>query len=225
LQGAQIRLAGIGPIPWRHALKINRPKRRALWDAATVVDLLSADVLSSPVSNQEASDMRRIIAALLVVVVVATGALAQEQAISVDTRPTLLQALDGRWLMKGDVLGKPVTYDMVAAPTLQGTFTEMHMNDVQVPSEYEARVFIGAELGSQLVIAHWLDNFGAKSSIPHGTGQVSGNTIQFTIPYESGPFRDTLIFRPEDRSWSLVIEASQPDGSWKHFARYEIRQK
>lgn len=169
--------------------------------------------------------MRRILLAIPGILFAASGALAQVNAMPADARPAILQSLDGHWLMTGDVQGKPVTYDMVAAPVLRGTFTEMHMKDVQTPSQYEARVFIGVDPDSQLVIAHWLDSFGAKYSIPHGTGQVSGNTIQFTILYDDGPFRDTLTFRPEDRSWSLVIEASQPDGSWAHFARYDMRSK
>jgi hypothetical protein len=140
--------------------------------------------------------MRRILTLLLALVGFASGVLAQDQAMTADTRPTLLRALDGNWVMTGDVLGKPVTYDMVAVPSLQGAFTEMHMKDMQVPSKYEARVFIGVDPGSQ-----------------------------FSIPYDSGPFRDTLIFHLQDRSWSLAIEASQPDGSWKHFARYKIRPK
>ncbi len=148
----------------------------------------------------------------------------QEQPNSTDTRPGILKALDGRWVMSGDVMGKPVTYTMVATPTLQGTFTEMHMTDVQVPSEYEARVFIGYDPSSKLVIAHWMDSFGAKYSIPHGTGHISGNAIEFTIPYKDGPFRDTLTYSPEKASWEFVLQASQPDGSWKHFARYEIRR-
>jgi hypothetical protein len=150
---------------------------------------------------------------------------AQEQPIPADKRPPLLRALDGHWIMTGDVLGAAVTYDMVAAPTFDAAFTEMHMKDVQVPAEYEARVFIGVDPDSLVVISHWLDTFGAKYSVPHGTGQISGNTIQFTIPYADGPFRDTLTFHAEDRSWSFAIESSQPDGSWKHFARYAIRSK
>lgn len=167
--------------------------------------------------------MRRITLAFLTLVVASSSACAHDEVQASDERPALLQALDGHWVMKGDVLGKAVTYDMVAAPILHGTFTEMHMKDIQVPSEYEARVFIGVDPDGPRVITHWLDNFGAKYSIPHGTGHLSGHTIQFTIPYDDGPFRDTLTFHPEDRSWSFVIEASQPDGSWKHFARYEIR--
>jgi len=134
--------------------------------------------------------VRKLKPALLMIACAATSAFAQDPSPSIDKRPALLQALDGHWVMTGDVLGKPVTYDMVAVPTLHDAFTELHMTDAQVPSEYEARVFIGVDPDSHLVIAHWLDNFGAKYSIPHGTG-----------------------------------EAAQPDGSWKHFARHEMRLK
>jgi len=140
------------------------------------------------------------------------------------TRPVLLSALDGRWTMVGDVMGKPVKYDMEAFPTLQGSFTEIHMNDVQVPSQYEARVFIGSGENGQ-IIAHWLDSTGAEYSVPHGTGSIMGNTIVFTIPYTSGQFRDTLTYQPARQTWTLVIESAKPDGSWQHFAKYDIQRK
>lgn len=146
---------------------------------------------------------------------------AADSAESTPARPTLLKALDGKWTMVGDVMGKPVKYDMEASSTLQGAFTEVHMNDVQVPSQYEARVFIGVDKDGQ-VIAHWLDSFGAKYSVPHGTGQIAGNTIVFSIPYPSGQFRDTLTYEPKKETWTLVIERAKPDGTWEHFAKYEI---
>ena len=117
-------------------------------------------------------------------------------------------------------MGEPVTYRMVAGPTLQGAFTEIHMNDVQVPSQYEARVFIGYDAESRTIIVHWMDSFGAKYSVPHGTGTVSENAIQFTIPYENGAFRDTFTYSQERNTWMFVLEAAQPGGKWKHFARY-----
>ncbi|MES2070045.1 MAG: DUF1579 family protein [Pseudomonadota bacterium] len=160
--------------------------------------------------------------ALTLLLLAAGGAHSQEQA--ADARPALLKALDGSWIMTGDVMGKPVTYTMQAAPMLQDSFTEMHMKDVQLPAKYEARVFIGYDKGSQAIITHWMDSFGAKYSIPHATGQITGNTIQFIFPYNSAPFRDTLTYSPETASWVLVIEASKPDGSWRHFARYDIRR-
>ena len=98
------------------------------------------------------------------------------------------------------------------------------MTDVQDPPQYEARVFIGIAPDDGTVIAHWLDSFGAKFSVPHGAGVITGNTVQFTIAYAGGPFRDTLTYDPDQGSWTLVIEASQPGGAWRHFARYDIRR-
>lgn len=136
----------------------------------------------------------------------------------------LLRQLEGSWRMEGDVRGKPVTYKMVAEPALQGTFTAMRMQDVAVPAQYEAAVYIGYDEASKTVIAHWMDSFGPKSSIPHGAGHIDGNTIEFIVPYATGPFRNTWRYDPVSRSWQFVLESSRPDGSWKHFARYEVRR-
>jgi hypothetical protein len=150
---------------------------------------------------------------------------AQEIILREDLRPSLLKLLDGEWLMKGDVLGKPVTYLLVAGPTLQARFTELHMRDLAEPPQYEARVFLGVDAESSDLIAHWMDSFGARYSIPHGTGRIDGSTLQFTFPYPDGPFRDTFEFDPRNSTWHFRIEAGQPDGSWKHFARYDVRRK
>lgn len=136
----------------------------------------------------------------------------------------LLRQLDGDWRMSGDVRGKPVTYRMTAEPALQGTFTALRMKDVQVPAQYEAVVYIGYDAASKTVIAHWMDSFGPKYSIPHGTGQIDGNTIQFVFPYATGPFRNTWRYDPAAGSWQFALESGQPDGTWKHFARYEVKR-
>jgi hypothetical protein len=141
-----------------------------------------------------------------------------------DARPGLLRSLDGNWVMSGDVKGKPVSYTMVAAPALQGAFTEMRMKDVQVPAKYEAAVFIGYDEASQTILVHWMDSYGAKYSIPHGTGHIAGNIMQFIFPYQTGQFRNTMTYTPETSTWQFKLEAAQPDGSWKHFARYDVKR-
>lgn len=158
-------------------------------------------------------------------VLVAARAFAAGSDAGPGPRPPLLQRLDGEWIMTGDVQGKPVTYTMVAHATLGGAFTELHMLDQGEPSGYEARVFIGHAETGDAVIVHWLDSFGARYSIPHGTGRLAGNAIEFTIAYADGPFRDTLVFEPRTERWELRIAAGQPDGSWAHFARYEPRRR
>jgi hypothetical protein len=161
----------------------------------------------------------------VVLVLAATSSHAEVRENTNDARPALLRALDGNWVMSGDVRGKPVSYTMVAAPALQGTFTEMRMKDAQVPAKYEAAVFIGYDAADQTVLAHWMDNFGPKYSIPHATGHIAGNTIQFIFPYKTGAFRDTLTYSPETSTWQFELESAQPDGSWKHFARYDVKRK
>lgn len=168
--------------------------------------------------------MRILLPLLLSTVLATAGVHAAPPTAPADARPALLQALDGDWIMTGDVMGKPVRYTMAATPTLNATFTEMHMKDVQVPARYEARVFIGYDQGSQAIIAHWMDVFGAKGSIPHATGRITESTIEFTLPYASAPFRDTLRYQAETASWTLDIESAKPDGTWQHFARYDIRR-
>ena len=168
--------------------------------------------------------MRSLITAAAIVCCGAQVAVAGEPVTPADSRPALLKALDGRWIMTGDVMGKPVTYTLEAGPTLQGAFTELHMTDVQDPPQYEARVYIGVAPDDGTVIAHWMDSFGAQFSVPHGSGAISGNTVRFTIAYADGPFRDTLAYDADAGAWILEIEASQPGGAWQHFARYDIRR-
>ena len=152
----------------------------------------------------------------------AASASAQEPVVA--GRPALLAALEGKWTMRGDVRGKPVTYAMEARPVLQDKFVELHMRDVGVSSEYEARVFIGVDPATGTVIAHWMDNHGAQASIPHATGHIAGDTLQFTFPYKSGQFRDTFTYDRAAASWVFLLEAQGKDGSWKHFARYQVEK-
>jgi hypothetical protein len=168
--------------------------------------------------------MRNVRRPLLTLLVVSVTAPAQAQS-PPDVRPELLKALDGRWVMTGDVMRKPVTYDLESGPVLAAAFTELHMKDVQVPAEYEARVFLGWDDASKTVIVHWLDSFGGRYSIPHGTGRIDGTSIVFTIAYPDGPFRDMLTYDPAAQAWSFLIEAGQKDGSWQHFAAYQIRRR
>jgi hypothetical protein len=33
-----------------------------------------------------------------------------------------------------------------------------------------------------------------------------------------------LTYSPETSSWIFVLESAQADGSWKHFARYNVKR-
>jgi hypothetical protein len=139
---------------------------------------------------------------------------------------SLLQHLVGTWRMQGAVGGRPATYSLDAARVLGNTFVELHMVDASRPPTYEARVFIGADTTSGMVIAHWLDMFGAAYSIPHATGSVRGDTLLFTFAYSTGPFRDTFIYDRNADTWHFRLEqASATGGPWRPFAEYEVRRR
>ena len=66
------------------------------------------------------------------------------------------------------------------------------------------------DAASKTIIAHWMDSFGAKYSVPHGSGDIAGNVITFTIPYPSGPFRNTWRFDPAGATWRRGRRTSPP---------------
>ena len=109
---------------------------------------------------------------------------AEEPANAGDARPRILRALDGAWVMSGDVKGKPVTYKMVAARALQGTFTELRMKDVQVPAKYEATVFVGYDATSRTIIAHWIVT---DLNLQFPTQQVTLTAIPFSSFFPTKP--------------------------------------
>jgi hypothetical protein len=137
----------------------------------------------------------------------------------------LLDRLLGQWHMTGSVRGEPARYALEATRVLQRCFVELHMEDVNRPPAYEARVFIGVDSAAGQYIVHWLDRFGAAFSIPHGTGEARGDTIQFTVPYATGAFRDTFVYDRRTDAWDFRLEAADSAGGWRLFARYDVRRR
>jgi hypothetical protein len=137
---------------------------------------------------------------------------------------SLLDHLVGTWRMVGQVHGQPVRYALAVDRVLHGQYVELHMTDVNQPSRYEARVFVGADTVAGRVLVHWLDNFGAAFSVPAGSGSVAGDTLRFYIPYSTGPFRDTFIYDPATDAWIFRLESGDGSGAWRPFADYDVRR-
>lgn len=136
----------------------------------------------------------------------------------------LLDRLVGDWTMTGHVRNEPVTYRLTAKRVLEARYVELHMIDAATPPGYEARVFLGMDPAHGVLIAHWLDSFGAGYSIPHGTGAATSDTLRFEIPYAGGPFRDAFAWRAADGTWDFAIHAADSTGGWSEFARYTLRR-
>jgi hypothetical protein len=138
---------------------------------------------------------------------------------------SLLGRLEGRWQMTGTVMGDSATYRLDVTRTLQGRFVEMHMEDVNRPPLYEARVFIGVDSAGTGYIAHWLDAFGASSSIPHGTGSARGDTLHLQFAYPSNPFRDIFVYDRARDTWYFRLESADSQGGWELFGEYLVKRR
>ncbi|HHQ49352.1 MAG TPA: hypothetical protein ENK19_10790 [Acidobacteria bacterium] len=131
-----------------------------------------------------------------------------------------LDALSGRWTLRGTVMGKPVVNEIEARWVLGHRFLELHLTDTASPPQYEALIFLGREAKTGRYIAHWLDVAGAGPSKVLGSGTRSGDTLVLSFPYPGATFRDTFTLDRKTGTWTLLIE-SHPDGKpWSTFASY-----
>lgn len=54
------------------------------------------------------------------------------------------------------------------------------------------------------------------------TGKRKGETLVIQFPYAEAAFKDTFVYQPDSRSWSLLIESQKPRGGWSNFATYTL---
>ncbi|MFO1425944.1 MAG: DUF1579 family protein [Steroidobacteraceae bacterium] len=135
-----------------------------------------------------------------------------------------LKALAGPWTMRGTLMGQPVQYRAEGRWVLDNGFLQLDMVDVAEPPQYRASVFIGFDREHTDYVVHWLDNSGAAGARVVGTGRLKGRTLTLDFPYADGVFRDELYVDEDAVSGSLAIDAREPDGSWKPFARYTLER-
>jgi hypothetical protein len=158
----------------------------------------------------------------LALILTASAAFAQAPARA--RTDSLLDAFVGTWNVTGTTRGKTTRYRMEARRVLQNKYVELHLVDVMSkPPGYEARVIIGEAAEPGQYIAHWIDNFGAKYSVPTASGKQVDDTLFLDFPYPDGAFHDTFSYDRKRRSWHMLLESADGNG-WKVFADYDARR-
>jgi hypothetical protein len=133
----------------------------------------------------------------------------------------LLDNLQGRWKLKGTIVGHPGDADLDAAWTLNHQFLKLHeKGTAAIPGRtmYEADVYLGHDNASERYVAHWIDIYGGRFSETLGYGTRAGNTIRFVFEYPDGPFHNTFTWNPEAKSWRFLLEQKNDQGKWSVFA-------
>jgi hypothetical protein len=164
---------------------------------------------------------REIFCAIGLFVALGTGGVVRaEEARSADN--AYLDALQGDWDMTGTLRGKPVKYRARGERILQGGFLRLHMIDAADVPTYEADLFLGYDAHADDFIGHWLDRFGAAGARVVASGKRNAETLVIEFPYAEAAFRDTFVYDPNSRIWSLLIESQAPGGGWSNFAMYTL---
>ena len=133
-----------------------------------------------------------------------------ERAASADTQ--YLDALIGKWDMRGTLGGQPVRYHAFAGRVLMGGFVRLHMLDAAASPQYEADLYLGFDDKTGDYVGHWLDRFGAAGARVVANGHRNGEELILIFPYADGWFRDTFTRHPDTGTWSLLIESQARTG-------------
>src|SRR5574338_537676 len=129
----------------------------------------------------------------------------------------LLDKLEGKWQLTGNIGGRNVENNFSAQWVLNHQFMELIFEDVATPPSYMAHVYIGYDCVSERYVVHWFDFFGGRLSETLGYGTASGQTINLRFEYPDGPFINQIIYNPATDSWQLHMTSKDSGGSWKLF--------
>jgi len=145
-------------------------------------------------------------------------------------RDALLDRLVGKWRVEGKIAGQKVRQACDVQWVLNHQFLRVHFIDAGSGknrkdearggrAEYEAEVFVGYDNMSERYVAHWLDVFGGRFSESLGYGTRKGaNAVRFVFEYPTGPLHNTFSWRPDSKTWTILIEQKDAVGKWGVFA-------
>ena len=104
----------------------------------------------------------------------------------------LLERLIGIWELTGVVAGDSVVNTFEARWVLNHQFLQLHYKDVNVPSQYEALVYVGFNHQENRYVVHWLDIFGGSYSESLGFGRRENNSITFVFKSSDSLLHNTF---------------------------------
>jgi hypothetical protein len=131
-------------------------------------------------------------------------------------RDEFLDHLVGEWRITRRMQSRTVENTMSAHWVLGGSFVQLHMIDVAKPPAYEAIVLIGRDQKRDRYVAYWCDTFGPAYSAV-GYGVARGDSVEFSFPYEEGPFVNTFTWHGAEHSWTFLGETVSDGGKREFF--------
>ena len=138
---------------------------------------------------------------------------------------TLVDHLAGKWVLTGQITGKPTTHDITAEWVLAHQYLEFREVSRETNKDgspaYQATVYIGWDAKKQIYDCVWLDDFGSISTQSLGYAKPDGNRIAFVFQDRDDPgtFHTTFTWHPEIGTWTMDMDSVAGGGKTESFAR------
>ena len=135
---------------------------------------------------------------------------------------TLLDNLQGSWVITGTVAGEETTDDLTAEWVNQHQYLRLHeISRGRGPNgrpRYEATAYIGWNQPTSKYGIVWLDDFGGLSAQSVGLASKGGDQLPFVFTNPDGSFtRTTMNYSSAAKGWTWTIDEDRA-GKLSRFA-------
>ncbi len=141
---------------------------------------------------------------------------------------SLLDRLEGQWLLRGNIAGKPTIHDVEAHWILHHEYLEIHEvsreKDTQGGPAYEAKLLVSWDQQTKQYACLWLDSTagGALTSQVTCRGNPSASSIPFVFTISpADSIHTTFAYRENSDTWQWLID-NVTDGKTSRFADVEL---
>ena len=117
-----------------------------------------------------------------------------------------LNGLEGRWLLTGEILDRPLVQEVEVDWVLAGAYLRIHYQPSTVTpltqEPYEAIAYVGWDSsGDGRFVMYLFDIFGASYPAPGVGTRIDSHGWRFTFDYPQGPFVTDLLSTGE--AWRI----------------------
>jgi hypothetical protein len=143
-----------------------------------------------------------------------------------------LDHLAGRWVLRGEIAGKPTTHDVTATWVLNRGYLQLHEvsreKDAAGRPRYEAIIYVTRDAKSGEVACLWLDSTASGMFAPDGVGRAapSAGSIPFIFKDAGGSvsFTNTFAYDAKTDSWNWIMD-NVVKGEPKPFGRVTLKRR
>ena len=139
----------------------------------------------------------------------------------------LLDHLEGKWVLRGEIAGQQVTHDVDAEWVLGHHYLRIHEisreKDPKTKPQYEATVYVAWNESAKQYALVWLDLYGGLASESIGVADPKERELDFVFKDAKGAttLTNDFVFDPAAGTWEWRID-NIDKGVAKPFARVKL---